>query len=147
MRIEPRRGSSPGHALSAASGAEAPRDLLVIDDDTAMRETLACYFESRGFKVALAANLTEAMAAIQQQSHWRLVLSDYHLPDGTGAELHAWLCQQPGGDAPFVLMSGSLKGEQLCGYDYLAKPFSLRALEERLSGLLARPHSTDVMSG
>jgi DNA-binding response OmpR family regulator len=136
MRTESLRGPSPGRIALGAEAAESATDLLVVDDDDAMRETLACYFQSRGFAVTTARNLTEAMACFQRRPQWRLVLSDYHLPDGTGAQLDAWMREQASA-APFVLMSGSLQGEELCGYDYLAKPFSLRALEERLGGLLA----------
>lgn len=114
--------------------------LLVVDSDVEMLSALVCYFEKRGFHVAAANTLADAKAFCHRRRSWTLVIADYHLPDGTGWELCCWMEEQAGGRAvPFLLISGSPKCASLCpGADYLAKPFSLEALEARVRSLVGR---------
>lgn len=114
--------------------------LLVVDDDPAMLQALAWFFEKRGFHVAAAATLAEARTFCQRHKSFSLVVSDYHLPDGTGAEFCWWLREELRATPPFLLMSGSLVGTVTCpeGVDFLAKPFTLEELEGRVRALLAR---------
>lgn len=113
--------------------------LLIVDNDAEMLQTLVCYFEKRGFHVAAGATLAEAKVFLQRRSTWTLIISDYHLPDGTGLELLCWVREQLRTAAPVLLMSGSMHGAALCaGVDYLAKPFALAALETRVHALLDR---------
>jgi DNA-binding response OmpR family regulator len=70
------------------------------------------------------------------------VISDYHLPDGTGLELLGSVRAQTGAATPVLLMSGSVHAAALCaGVDYLAKPFPLTTLETRVQILLGRMRS------
>ncbi len=112
--------------------------LLVVDDDEAMLQTLAWYFEKRGFHVAACGTLTEAKAFFDRRKSWTLVISDYHLPDGTGMELCWWMRDQTRVAPPFLLMSGSVNVSLLYtgDVDFLAKPFPLEALEARIRAIL-----------
>lgn len=112
--------------------------LLVVDNDTEMLQTLVWYFEKRGFHVAACATLAEAKTYFSRCKTWTLVISDYHLPDGTGLELHGWINDQVRHAAPpFLLMSGSMKCSALCaGVDFLAKPFRPETLELHIRTLL-----------
>lgn len=132
------RDSLPESATSAGGAhLDVWPTLLVVDDDAQMLQTLVCYFEKRGFHVAPASSLAEAKAFFHRRKAWTLVISDFHLPDGTGGELLSWVTAQPAPTPPFLLMSGSLNGETLCpGVDFLAKPFALDELESRVRALL-----------
>jgi DNA-binding response OmpR family regulator len=133
------RESFPDQAV-IAGGAPAGTwpTLLVIDSDTAMLGTLACYFEKRGFHVAAATSLAEAKSYFHRRKAWTLVVADYHLPDGNGWELCSWVREQNQA-TPCLLMSGSANAAALCAdADYIAKPFPLVALEERLHTLIGR---------
>lgn len=111
--------------------------LLVVDNDTEMLQTLVWYFEKRGFHVAASASLAEAKTFFHRRKSWTLVISDYHLPDGTGFELCCWISDQVRNAPPFLLMSGSSNCPPVCaGIDFLAKPFPLEALESRIHALL-----------
>jgi DNA-binding response OmpR family regulator len=141
MRSSPLRESVPEHAF-IPGGAHFPAwpTLLVVDSDTEMLRTLVCYFEKRGFHVAAATTLADAKGLFHRCKTWSLVIADYHLPDGTGWELSCWMNDQARCAAPMLLMSGSPNCATLCaGADYLAKPFSLEALEQRVRRLLPRP--------
>lgn len=131
--------SLPDHALIAGStNLHSWPTLLVVDSDTEMLSTLACFFEKRGFHVAAATNLADAKAFCHRRLNWTLVIADYHLPDGTGWELCCWLREQPNTPVgPFLLMSGSMSCAGLSSeVDYLPKPFHLDELETRVRALL-----------
>lgn len=141
MRFSPLRDSlseqntiPSNHAASAAWPT-----LLVLDDDPAMLQALVWFFEKRGFHVAAAATLAEARIFCQRHKSISLVVADYHLPDGTGAEFCWWLRDEMRMTPPFLLMSGSLVGTVTCpeGVDFIAKPFTLEELENRVRTLVA----------
>lgn len=140
MRPPRLRDSLPDHAATpGGAGLEPWPTLLVIDGDPQMLSMLVCYFEKRGFHVAAGSTLAEARIFCHRHKTWALVISDYHLPDGTGWELCCWLREQIATPPPFLLMSGSVRGEALCtGLDFLAKPFLLEQLESRVRLLLNR---------
>lgn len=138
MRSSPLRDSLLDHAMSPGGGQVASwPTLLVVDNDAEMLRTLVCYFEKRGYHVAASATLADAKAFFYRRKTWTLVISDYHLPDGTGLELCCWMRDQSAAPPPFLLMSGSLNCASLCsGVDYLPKPFSLETLESRIRELV-----------
>lgn len=109
--------------------------LLVVDSDDAMRSTLVCFFEKRGFHVAAAADLSEMKDYFHRRRDWTLIIADFHLPDGSGAELCDWVEDQ-GSTTPVLLLSGSPHAATLCaGYDYLEKPFPIAKLEAYVHGV------------
>lgn len=132
------RDSLPEHAM-VPGGVHVPTwpTLLVVDNDPAMLQTLVWYFEKRGFHVAASSSLAEAKTFFHRRKSWTLVISDYHLPDGTGLEFCRWMRDQASAAPPFLLMSGSVHCPTLCaGIDFLAKPFPIEALESRVRRLL-----------
>lgn len=139
MRPALLREKQSEHAVNAG-GTQAATwpTLLVVDNDAEMLRTLVCYFEERGFHVAAGASLAEAKAFFHRHKTWALIISDYHLPDGTGLELCCWVRDQMR-PTPFLLMSGSPQAAALCaGTDYLAKPFPLEELATRVRALVGR---------
>ncbi len=60
-------------------------DILVVDDDPAVRETVSDILESEGYAVDTAGNGLEALQRLEQESP-ALVLLDIHMPvlDGYG---------------------------------------------------------------
>jgi DNA-binding response OmpR family regulator len=133
------RESLPEHAM-VPGGPELSGwpTLLVVDHDVEMLQTLICYFEKRGFKVAAARTFSEAKTHFHRRKSWSLVVADYHLPDATGRDLASWV-QAQSQTVPVLLMSGSPQSATLCaGADYLAKPFRLETLEKQVRVLLGR---------
>src|SRR5262245_20767889 len=80
--------------------------LLVVDTDVEMTRRIVCHFEKRGFHVAATTSFAEAREMFYRCKTWSYVVSDYHLPDATGVEVHDWLRAQ-GCDAPMLLISGN----------------------------------------
>lgn len=139
MRPPSLRESLSEHSAPAGATLDSWPTLLVIDDDREMLRALVCYFEKRGFHVAAGSSIAEAKTFFHRRKTWTLIMADYHLPDGNGWELCCWVREQPGTPPPFLLMSGSAYGEALCtGVDFLAKPFAISDLEERVRAMLRR---------
>ena len=118
------------HALHrGATPLSAWPTLLVVDTDLQVTGSVVCFFERRGFHVAAAASLAEAKLFLHRRKNWTLIISDYHLPDGTGVEFFDWLREQ-GCESPVLLTSGSPHFSAFCGeIDFLPKPFALEKLE------------------
>jgi DNA-binding response OmpR family regulator len=111
-------------------------DLMIVEDEVMTLQTLAHFFTLRGFNVTTAATLREAQTRFWSRPGWAIILSDYHLSDGTGLELFSWIEEQRGLPAPFLLMSGGIKAELADGVAFIAKPFGLHELEARVRALL-----------
>jgi DNA-binding NtrC family response regulator len=80
------------------------RNLLIVEDNPALGVMLGWQLEAQGWIVRIAHNCREALAAMQR-GPYRMVLFDYHLPDGNGLELFRRLRGlQPGLEG--VLMTG-----------------------------------------
>ena len=62
------------------------QNILVIDDDTALREMMALTLKKEGYEVLTAGSAGEARSVLSG-SAFDLVVSDIYLGDGTGIEL------------------------------------------------------------
>ena len=130
----------------SATAAECRRlhrqRILIVEDDRTLSCLLRDVIESEGGEVRVAHGAAHALA-VADTFVPELILLDVSLPDGNGYDLCArWRGSLP---APVVFMSGRAGSEDLAraraagGRDYLAKPFSLHALLERLCLALSGP--------
>ncbi len=118
--------------------------LLIVDDDTAMREMLASLFRDRGYAVEEAASAAEALERADQQC-FDVALSDIRMPGKTGIEMVGELRQRLP-ETPVVLMTAfgsidsAVESMRAGAFDYITKPFEPdavvltieRALERRV---------------
>jgi len=119
-------------------------EILVVDDDDIIRETL-CELLSQDHACHAADTAEEALAKLEAQA-FDLVLTDVSMPGLSGFDLLTTVVRQYPG-TPVIIVSGLSDQEQaqsLIGrgaFDYLLKPFRLevvedsvrRALEQRLT--------------
>ena len=104
--------------------------LLVVDTDVETTANIVRHFERRGYPVAAGTSFAEARALFYRCKTWTYIVSDYHLPDATGIELHDWIREQ-GCNTPVLLVSGNPHYDSgAAGFDFLAKPFSMETLEK-----------------
>ena len=117
--------------------------ILVVDDDLAIREMVAMTLEKSGYRVDRAEGYAAGRSAIRERGH-DLIICDIYMPGGTGLDLLAEvraLADPP----PMILMTakGSIEtaasAQQDGVFDYLAKPFDLDLLLERVRAALATP--------
>lgn len=118
--------------------------ILVVDDNTALRESLEEYFLAVGYHVVAVGSGTEGLKQLQQQPP-DLILSDVAMPEMDGWEFCRQVRAQPEGQlVPFIFLSGKdelddrVKGHELGADDYVTKPFLLRELHAKVEAQLER---------
>ncbi len=79
--------------------------ILIVDDESGIRDSLKDYFELEGFDVVTAQSGNEAITLIST-SHFDLVLSDIRMPNGDGRFLLKSIRQLNFSRPIVVLMSG-----------------------------------------
>jgi len=119
--------------------------ILIIDDKKSMLDMLSKTFQSEGFRVITAGNVTDAKK-LTEQGEMDVVVTDLRLPDGEGLEVLR-LARERFPLLPVVLMTAhgsieiAVKAVKEGAYDFVAKPFDpehlliivRRALAERAS--------------
>lgn len=63
-----------------------PRQLLIVDDDEALRQMLVMHFTDRGFDCSMARNGVEALA-ILGDGQTPVMITDLHMPEMDGVAL------------------------------------------------------------
>ncbi len=125
--------------------ANATQRILVVDDDTALRELIVDYLTSSGFKVEGVGD----GAAFRNSMALRgadLVVLDLMLPGEDGLSLLKWL--RTDGGPPVIIVSARgeevdrVVGLEVGADDYLPKPFGPRELLARVRAVLRRGSSS-----
>lgn len=111
-------------------------DVLVVDDDDAVRKACGEIINRSGLGAKQAANLAEARMFLQRQK-FDLLLLDMKLPDGNGLELLQQLrAGYPETDVvvmtAFATVSTAVQAMQIGASDYLTKPFGREELTKVL---------------
>ena len=115
--------------------------ILVVDDDTRLRDLLSQYLGENGFLVTTAADADEARARMRGLVFDLLVL-DVMMPGETGLELTNSL--RMSSSVPILLLTAMgeaddrVKGLEQGADDYMAKPFEPRELVLRIESILRR---------
>lgn len=119
---------------------DAPH-LLVVDDDTRIRNLLSQYLTGSGFRVTTAANAAEARRKLEGID-FDLIVLDVMMPGETGVALTQSLRKEK--DVPILMLTAlSETGSRIDGLeagadDYLSKPFDPRELILRITNILRR---------
>ena len=117
------------------------RTILVVDDETTLRETLVEALAAEGFRVVSAGDGREALAVFRAERP-DLVLLDLMLPELSGIEVCRIIRAESG--VPVVMLTAKdseldkVVGLELGADDYVTKPFSLRELSARIRALFRR---------
>ena len=115
--------------------------VLVVDDDSSVRQMLVEYLTAHGFEVAQAAS-GEAMRAELARALPAVVLLDIGLPGEDGLTLARYLRERH--DVGIIMVTGQgdvvdrVAGLEVGADDYIAKPFDPRELRARLKSVLRR---------
>jgi DNA-binding NtrC family response regulator len=126
-----------------------PRQLLVVDDDAAVRRSLGTALEGAGLKVAVAANGAEGLKSFEG-SRPDLVVLDLFLPDLHGLEvLRKMRALDP--EAAVIVVTASdevrdaVEAMKLGAMEYLVKPYDLEALRLLIDRSLERRRDAMVL--
>ena len=123
------------------------RTILVVDDETTLRETLVEALEMEGYRAIPAANGREALLRFRAD-HPDLVLLDVMLPELSGVEVCRILRAES--TVPIIMLTArdgevdKVVGLELGADDYVTKPFSLRELTARIRAILRRSEQAET---
>lgn len=122
-----------------ASPMNRRRKVLLVDDDVALRSSLAEQLAA-DYDTAEAGNGTDAIAAAKQEP-FDAILLDIGLPDSDGRQVCRKL-RDDGVSAPIIMLTASageaetVEGLDSGANDYVTKPFRLNELLARLRAQL-----------
>ena len=117
------------------------KQILIVEDDALLNKTLAYNMTSDGWKVTSALNARSA-ANLLAGTAYDLVLLDINLPDGSGYDLCRLIKPEHPETMVIFLTANDQESDQLHGYeagavDYITKPFSVAALQRKISAMFA----------
>lgn len=116
--------------------------VLVVEDESAVRDAIEIAFRGEGYEVRAEANGSE-LSAVTKDFHPDLAVLDVRLPVGPDGYSMARMLREMH-DTPILLLTAAdtlddrLTGFQAGADDHLGKPFSIAELVARAKALLRR---------
>ena len=139
---------SAEHPLDGPDAGEAARRrVLVVDDETSVREVLGQYLHLDGYAVLEAADGIEALRVAEREPP-DLVILDLMLPGMDGLEVCRRLRERSA--VPILMLTArgdemdKLEGFRAGTDDYVTKPFSPREVMMRVQAIMRRLDATSV---
>ncbi len=124
--------------------------ILIIEDESDIRELLTYNLDLEGFDVVGVANGEDALKALQTGSI-QLVVLDLMLPDISGLEICRYIRRDSAlSRLPVIMLTAKgeevdrIVGFELGADDYVTKPFNIREMILRVKAVLARSKMTPV---
>ena len=123
--------------------------VLVVDDESAIRDMIAFALDRAGMQVQVAGDAKEALVSITRQRP-DIILMDWMMPGVSGIELTRRLRREPyTQDIPIIMLTARVtEDDKVAGLeagtdDYVIKPFSPRELLARIRAVMRRSVHTD----
>ena len=134
-------------APEAAATAEAPKKIMIVEDEKRIARFLQMELEHEGFETESEENGRRAYERIVQEQY-DLVLLDIMLPDMDGLEV----CRRVReiSDVPIIMLTAKddiedkVSGLDIGADDYITKPFAIQELLARVRAAI-RIHKTNEM--
>jgi DNA-binding response OmpR family regulator len=117
------------------------RTILVVDDDSGLRELIRINLEHEGYKVIQAANGVQCVNSVREQRP-DMVLLDVMMPEMDGLEACGKVREFS--TTPILMLTAKVQSEDVItgldrgADDYLLKPFNMDELSARIRALLRR---------
>jgi len=130
--------------------ADIMEKLLIVEDDTDLREGLEFMFQAEKYEVLGVDTVNKAKECLHQTDIQGIIL-DCNLPDGNGFELCREIRKKS--DVPIIMLTArdseldEVKALELGVNDYMSKPFSVAVLKARVKKMLKRTEHTILKSG
>ncbi len=120
---------------------DKPYNILIVEDESDIREILQFNLESEGFTVESAESAEEAMEKLRPEHE--LILLDVMMAGISGYKMAEKL-RKSGNEIPIIFLTAKntehdmLTGFSLGGDDYMTKPFSVKEVVARIKSVLKR---------
>ncbi|MES2822222.1 MAG: phosphate regulon transcriptional regulator PhoB [Pseudomonadota bacterium] len=128
------------------------RKILIVDDESAIRDMLRVALEMAEYDCLEASNAQDAHAIIIDEKP-DLILLDWMMPNTSGIELARRLKRdEVTANIPIVMLTAKgeednkIQGLEIGADDYITKPFSPRELIARLKAVLRRSNTSAIGS-
>ena len=122
--------------------------ILVVDDEQDICEILQYNLENEGYEVDVANSAEEALQL--PLADYALILLDVMMAEMSGFQMARWLKDVPDTAAiPIIFITAlddednMVKGLNIGGDDYIAKPLSMKEVKARVKAVLRRSASTN----
>ena len=120
------------------------KKVLVIEDESSIREMLCFVLEQQGYQTIEAADYNSGIQFVTEEIP-DLILLDWMLPGGSGVNLLKYIKKNENiRNIPVVMItarseeSDKIKGLEVGADDYITKPFSPKELVARLNAVMRR---------
>ena len=115
------------------------KQILIVEDDNLLNKTLVYNLASDGYNITSATNANDATNKLQNQQY-DMVLLDVNLPDGNGYDICKLIKPKYPDTMVIFLTANDQESDQIRGYelgavDYITKPFSINALQRKISAM------------
>ena len=118
--------------------------ILVVEDETPIREMLCFVLEQKGYDVIEAEDFADGLAKVSEP-YPELILLDWMMPGGSGIQFIKQLKQDElTRQIPVVMLTArgeeedKVRGLEAGADDYITKPFSSKELTARLHAVMRR---------
>ncbi len=124
--------------------------VIVVDDETKLRDLVRAFLEREGLTVFTAATGSEALS-LAEKVQPDLVVLDLGLPDVTGEDIARELRSRS--DVRILMLTAKagdedrVKGLEIGADDYVTKPFNSRELVLRVQALMRRSRTWEGSTG
>ena len=115
------------------------KDILIVDDCTFTTKVLSQCMMDLGYEVHTALSAEEAVSFLEMHEPPSLFFVDWIMPGMSGVEFVAWLrAQKPTESTPVLMVTAQRDLSQIAealksgANEYIMKPFSKEAIEEKL---------------
>ena len=126
------------------------RKILVVEDETPIREMISFVLDQNGFNAIEACDIEQALEKIHEP-YPDLILLDWMLPGGTGVSLAKKLKQNEyTRNIPIIMLTArsdeddKVKGFEAGVDDFVTKPFSPKELIARIKAVIRRVSPTSL---
>ena len=125
-------------------GTENDVRILIVDDETIVRESLGSWFREEGYSVDVAASAREALEKLTINA-WDIFLLDIRMPGMDGLELQRKI-KESHPDSTIIIMTAyasvetAVEAMKQGAYDYIVKPFDPDDLEHLVRNAIERKH-------
>ena len=125
-------------------GTENDTRILIVDDETIVRESLGSWFREEGYSVDVAASAREALEKLTVKG-WDIFLLDIRMPGMDGLELQRKI-KESHPDSTIIIMTAyasvetAVEAMKQGAYDYIVKPFDPDDLEHLVRNAIERKH-------
>ena len=130
--------------------------VLIVDDDQYMRKVVRTMLSAIGVKTVLEANDGASGLEALKQHNPDIVICDWEMPMVDGSQF-VRMVRSPGEfsrpDVPIIMLSGHgdrwrvVEAARIGAHEYLLKPVSTKALQDRIVTILGRPRPTVKLDG